>query len=108
VCPEGEYHAEWLEGLAILLAIFVVVIVTAFNDWSKERQFQGLQVYPFLQNFVSKVRERQQQKKMLLKCMDMQIQPPPLQALTSSLLNTIENSCLLFFFFSMDLNIYLI
>jgi Ca2+ transporting ATPase len=47
VCPEGEYHAEWLEGLAILLAIFVVVIVTAFNDWSKERQFQGLQVCPF-------------------------------------------------------------
>jgi hypothetical protein len=37
-------HAEWIEGLAILLAVLVVVFVTAFNDWSKEKQFKGLQV----------------------------------------------------------------
>ena len=38
---EQEY--EWIEGLAILVAIAVVVFVTAFNDWKKERQFRGLQ-----------------------------------------------------------------
>lgn len=25
------------------MAVFIVVFVTAFNDWSKERQFRGLQ-----------------------------------------------------------------
>ena len=26
-----------------MIAVVIVVIVTAFNDWSKERQFRGLQ-----------------------------------------------------------------
>lgn len=30
-------------GLAILLAVVVVVLVTAFNDYTKEKQFRGLQ-----------------------------------------------------------------
>jgi P-type Ca2+ transporter type 2B len=34
---------EWIEGVAILVAVLVVVFVTAFNDWRKERQFRGLQ-----------------------------------------------------------------
>lgn len=29
--------------MAILISVIVVVIVTAFNDYSKERQFRGLQ-----------------------------------------------------------------
>lgn len=29
--------------MAILVAVLVVVLVTAFNDWSKEKQFRGLQ-----------------------------------------------------------------
>ena len=33
----------WVEGAAILVAVAVVVLVTAFNDWTKERQFRGLQ-----------------------------------------------------------------
>ena len=33
----------WVEGAAILVAVAVVVLVTAFNDWTKERQFKGLQ-----------------------------------------------------------------
>ncbi|XP_046405440.1 plasma membrane calcium-transporting ATPase 2 isoform X5 [Ischnura elegans] len=33
----------WIEGLAILISVIVVVIVTAFNDYTKERQFRGLQ-----------------------------------------------------------------
>jgi len=33
---------DWIEGVAIIVAVVVVVLVTAFNDWSKERQFRGL------------------------------------------------------------------
>lgn len=33
----------WIEGLAILISVIVVVLVTAFNDYTKERQFRGLQ-----------------------------------------------------------------
>lgn len=41
--PDEEDHHGWIEGLAILISVIVVVIVTAFNDYSKERQFRGLQ-----------------------------------------------------------------
>uniref|UniRef100_A0A668V3B1 Calcium-transporting ATPase n=1 Tax=Oreochromis aureus TaxID=47969 RepID=A0A668V3B1_OREAU len=42
---QSEYEAEagWIEGAAILLSVVCVVLVTAFNDWSKEKQFRGLQ-----------------------------------------------------------------
>ncbi|XP_072328730.1 plasma membrane calcium-transporting ATPase 2 isoform X11 [Scyliorhinus torazame] len=40
---EGESEAGWIEGAAILLSVICVVFVTAFNDWSKEKQFRGLQ-----------------------------------------------------------------
>uniref|UniRef100_A0A3P9MNE5 Calcium-transporting ATPase n=1 Tax=Oryzias latipes TaxID=8090 RepID=A0A3P9MNE5_ORYLA len=40
---EGEADAGWIEGAAILLSVVCVVFVTAFNDWSKEKQFRGLQ-----------------------------------------------------------------
>ncbi|XP_058829245.1 plasma membrane calcium-transporting ATPase 1 isoform X2 [Topomyia yanbarensis] len=43
VIEEEEEHYSWIEGLAILISVFVVVIVTAFNDYSKEKQFRGLQ-----------------------------------------------------------------
>ncbi|XP_073456255.1 plasma membrane calcium-transporting ATPase 3 isoform X1 [Aquarana catesbeiana] len=40
---DGEAEAGWIEGAAILLSVICVVWVTAFNDWSKEKQFRGLQ-----------------------------------------------------------------
>nr|CAD7430369.1 unnamed protein product [Timema monikensis] len=40
---ESEGKHGWIEGLAILISVIVVVIVTAFNDYTKERQFRGLQ-----------------------------------------------------------------
>ncbi|KAM7423443.1 hypothetical protein PAMA_000002 [Pampus argenteus] len=43
VAEEGETEAGWIEGAAILLSVACVVLVTAFNDWSKEKQFRGLQ-----------------------------------------------------------------
>ncbi|KAF4531643.1 hypothetical protein B566_EDAN006574 [Ephemera danica] len=39
---EPESHG-WIEGLAILISVVVVILVTAGNDWSKEKQFRGLQ-----------------------------------------------------------------
>lgn len=40
---EEEGSTDWIEGVAILLSVLCVVLVTAFNDWSKEKQFRGLQ-----------------------------------------------------------------
>ncbi|RNA28504.1 plasma membrane calcium-transporting ATPase 3 isoform X2, partial [Brachionus plicatilis] len=36
-------NLDWVEGLAILFTVMAIVLVVAFNDWSKERQFRGLQ-----------------------------------------------------------------
>lgn len=38
----GEPKVEWIEGVAIIVAIAIVVIVGAANDWQKERQFVKL------------------------------------------------------------------
>ncbi|XP_074078519.1 plasma membrane calcium-transporting ATPase 4-like [Macrotis lagotis] len=40
---KDELEAGWIEGTAILFSVAIVVLVTAFNDWSKEKQFRGLQ-----------------------------------------------------------------
>ena len=36
-------NMDWIEGIAIMLAVFAIVNVTALNDWKKERQFRALQ-----------------------------------------------------------------
>ncbi len=33
----------WIDSVAIIASVAAVCFVTAFNDWSKERQFRGLQ-----------------------------------------------------------------
>ena len=38
----GEPKVEWIEGVAIIVAIVIVVVVGAANDWQKERQFVKL------------------------------------------------------------------
>ncbi|KAH7115960.1 hypothetical protein B0J11DRAFT_443721 [Dendryphion nanum] len=38
----GEAKVEWIEGVAIIVAIVIVVVVGAGNDWQKERQFVKL------------------------------------------------------------------
>lgn len=40
--PSKEAHVQWVEGVAIIVAILVVVVVGAANDWQKERQFVKL------------------------------------------------------------------
>lgn len=40
---DEDDNLSWIEGFAILVSVVVVVLVTAFNDFSKERQFRRLQ-----------------------------------------------------------------
>ena len=40
--PDGEAPVEWVEGVAIIVAIVIVVVVGAANDYQKERQFVKL------------------------------------------------------------------
>ncbi|KAH8685475.1 putative calcium p-type ATPase NCA-3 [Tricladium varicosporioides] len=40
--PAGQAAVEWIEGVAITVAILIVVIVGAANDWQKEQQFAKL------------------------------------------------------------------
>ncbi|KAF2275565.1 calcium-translocating P-type ATPase [Westerdykella ornata] len=40
--PEDGAKVEWVEGVAITVAIIIVVVVGALNDWQKERQFVKL------------------------------------------------------------------
>ena len=35
-------QVDWVEGVAIIAAIVIVVVVGSLNDWQKERQFQKL------------------------------------------------------------------
>ena len=50
---------DWIEGVAIIVAVVVVVLVTALNDWSKERQFRGLKASVNRQHTFSVVRDAQ-------------------------------------------------
>ncbi|KGQ00979.1 calcium-translocating P-type ATPase, PMCA-type [Paracoccidioides lutzii Pb01] len=38
----GGSPVDWIEGVAICVAILIVTLVTALNDWQKERQFVKL------------------------------------------------------------------
>lgn len=37
-----EPKVNWVEGVAILIAVLIVVMVGSLNDWQKERQFRVL------------------------------------------------------------------
>ena len=40
--PEGEPPVDWVEGVTILVAIIIVILVGSLNDWQKEKQFKVL------------------------------------------------------------------
>lgn len=33
---------KWVEGVAIIVAVLIVVLVGSINDWQKEKQFRKL------------------------------------------------------------------
>lgn len=55
-----DEHREiaWVEGAAILVAVFVVSFVTAWNDYKKEEQFIKLNAYSDAQNNVNVMRNK--------------------------------------------------
>eukprot|EP00163_Fabomonas_tropica_P011978 TRINITY_DN2302_c0_g1_i7.p1 TRINITY_DN2302_c0_g1~~TRINITY_DN2302_c0_g1_i7.p1 ORF type:complete len:1113 (-),score=325.50 TRINITY_DN2302_c0_g1_i7:501-3839(-) len=42
LATSDDKSTSWLEGAAILVAVIIVVLVTALNDYQKERQFRAL------------------------------------------------------------------
>lgn len=42
---EEENDHGYIEGAAILVSVIIVVLVTAFNDYTKEKQFRGQFVF---------------------------------------------------------------
>lgn len=42
VHEDGGAKVEWVEGVAIMVAIIIVVVVGTLNDWQMERQFNKL------------------------------------------------------------------
>lgn len=54
-----EMNLEWVEGVAIAIAVLVVVSVSSFNDWRKERQFRGLQDRISEENMANVIRNGQ-------------------------------------------------
>jgi Ca2+-transporting ATPase len=38
----GQSQVDWIEGVAVCVAILIVVAATAGNDWQKEKQFARL------------------------------------------------------------------
>ncbi|OQS02761.1 P-type ATPase (P-ATPase) Superfamily, partial [Thraustotheca clavata] len=39
---DGEPNTAWIEGVSILFAVMIVTLVTAVNDYQKEKQFRAL------------------------------------------------------------------
>lgn len=57
-----DTRSEWIEGVAIFVAVLVVVLVTAGNNYSKEKQFRGLQNSVKQEQRISVVRSGQSQQ----------------------------------------------
>ncbi|OQR89507.1 P-type ATPase (P-ATPase) Superfamily, partial [Thraustotheca clavata] len=38
----GQVNTEWIEGASIMFAVFLVITVTALNDYQKDKQFRSL------------------------------------------------------------------
>lgn len=39
IMEEEERSTAWIEGFAIIMAVLIVVFVTAYNDLKKEKEF---------------------------------------------------------------------
>jgi len=50
---QNYYNLAWIEGFAIFLAVFIVVLVGSYNDYKKEEQFFKLYALDQQGKFVS-------------------------------------------------------
>jgi Ca2+-transporting ATPase len=58
--PAGELPVDWVEGVAIIVAILIVVGVGSINDWQKEKQFEALNAKGE-EHFIKVVRDGREQ-----------------------------------------------
>ena len=56
---EAEQDAGFIESAAILAAVVIIALVTAFNDYAKEKQFQGLRSKIQDENLFTVIRDKQ-------------------------------------------------
>jgi P-type Ca2+ transporter type 2C len=40
--PDGNPSVDWVKGVAIIVAVLIVVGFRSLNDWQKEKQIEGL------------------------------------------------------------------
>ncbi len=40
--PDVDPPVDWVEGVAIIVAVLIIVGVGSLNGWQKEKQFEGL------------------------------------------------------------------
>ena len=59
--PEDSKY-EWIESVAIIVAVVVIVLVSAVNDYGKEKQFRALQDQVKKEHLVNVVRSGQQKQ----------------------------------------------
>jgi magnesium-transporting ATPase (P-type) len=60
IFEEDNKAVAWIEGAAILLAVFIVSGVTAWNDHKKEEQFLKLNEFSDAKNIVFAMRNGKQ------------------------------------------------
>lgn len=63
--PGEDKKTSWIEGFAILISVVLVILVTAANDYSKERQFLALQAQLDDEGTISVIRNGQSEKVLL-------------------------------------------
>ncbi len=37
-----DESSDWIDGLSILVAVFLIVLITAGNNWMQQKQFEKL------------------------------------------------------------------
>lgn len=63
--PGEDRSTSWIEGFAILISVVLVILVTAANDFSKERQFLALQAQLDDEGSISVMRNGESEKVLL-------------------------------------------
>ncbi|EGD82982.1 P-type ATPase [Salpingoeca rosetta] len=56
ITVEKDYDTGWIEGVAIVISCFIVVMVTAVNDLQKEKQFRELKAKQASQHLADVIR----------------------------------------------------
>ena len=59
MADESHRQTAWIQGFVVLVAVAIVGLITAINNYSKERQFRNLQSIANQQKTVTVIRQGQ-------------------------------------------------